>query len=126
MQILIRETKTVKREIGQLDWAKKMILAPRIKRGMKSQCAVCGKEITGEFFIAGFKAGQKNMMMHEDCQPYGVRVIAASNPIDQRAASAPLHPVVGQSNCPVCNKPIEEGNMSSTGYIDYCKACYNV
>ena len=48
------------------------------------------------------------------------------NPADQRAASAPVHPVVGQSNCPVCNKPIEEGNMSSTGYIDYCKACYNV
>ena len=27
-----------------------------------------------------------------------MRVIAESNPTDQRAASAPLHPVVGQSN----------------------------
>ena len=45
------------------------------------------------------------------------------NPTDQRAASAPVHPLVGQSICPVCNKPIEEGNMSSTGYIDYCKEC---
>ena len=53
-----------------------------------------------------------------------VRVLSSlPNPIDQRAASAPLHPVVGQSICPVCNKPIEEGNMSSTGYIYYCKAC---
>ena len=52
--------------------------------------------------------------------------LSLPNPADQRAASAPVNPVVGQSNCPVCNKPIEEGNMSSTGYIDYCKACYNV
>lgn len=27
------------------------------------------------------------------------------------------------SICPVCNKPIDQVNMSSTGYIDYCKVC---
>ena len=90
MQILIRETKTVKREIGQVDWAKKMILAPRIKRGMKSQCAVCGKEITGEFFIAGFKAGQKNIMMHEACQPCEMRVFCLPNDkVDREAGENP-------------------------------------
>ena len=38
-------------------------------------------------------------------------------------AGSEIDRLVGQSICPVCNKPIEEGNMSSTGYIDYCKEC---
>jgi hypothetical protein len=42
------------------------------------------------------------------------------------AKPAPVHQLVGQAICPVCNKPIEEGNMSSTGYIDYHRECNRV
>lgn len=42
-------------------------MASRISAGMKTKCDACGKEITDEFFIGGFKAGHANLKLHESC-----------------------------------------------------------
>ena len=52
-----------------------------------------------------------------------LRVIAESNPERLPGVSAPVDRVVEQSICPVCNKQIDDADMSSTGYIDYHKEC---
>ncbi len=56
-------------DIGPLDHAVRLPMRLRLKRGMTSRCVVCHKDITDDFFIAGFKTGERNMMMHETCAP---------------------------------------------------------
>ncbi len=56
-------------ENGDLDFKQRFSNAPRLERGMKTRCAACGKDITDEFFIGGFKAGHQNLILHERCAP---------------------------------------------------------
>jgi hypothetical protein len=67
----IRVPTTRMKDIGTMDATLRLPTAGRIKHGMKTTCCVCGKAITDEFFIGGFKAGERNMMMHEACLPEG-------------------------------------------------------
>lgn len=69
MQILKQVTKTVKKEIGNLDGKVRLPTASRISCGMKTKCDACGKEITDEFFVGGFKTGLPNLKLHERCAP---------------------------------------------------------
>ena len=55
------------KEIGKLDFTKELPMAGRIRAGMKTNCDRCGKPITSETFVAGFKAGIKNMKFHAAC-----------------------------------------------------------
>lgn len=65
MKILKQVTRAV--EIGGLDNTLRLPTAARISAGMKTTCAACGKPVTDEFFITGFKAGHRNMILHESC-----------------------------------------------------------
>ena len=66
---IITETVSVrrKRSIGRLDHALRLPTASRIKHGMKTICKICSQPITDEFFIGGFKGGERNMILHEAC-----------------------------------------------------------
>ena len=55
------------KEIGKLDFTKELPMAGRMRKGMKTTCDRCGKPITSETFIAGFKNGMKNMKFHAAC-----------------------------------------------------------
>lgn len=63
----IRRPTTRLAEIGALDSTKPLPTAGRIRAGMKTNCDRCGKPITDEFFIAGFKTGLPNMKFHAGC-----------------------------------------------------------
>lgn len=63
----IRKPTTRLTDIGPLDFTKPLPIAGRIRAGMKTNCDRCGKPITDEFFIAGFKAGLPNMKFHQAC-----------------------------------------------------------
>ena len=69
MKITVPTTKV--KDIGRLDATLRLPTASRIKRGMKTVCCVCKKPVTDPFFIAGFKSGYPNMIIHETCLPEG-------------------------------------------------------
>ena len=69
MKITVPTTKV--KDIGLLDATLRLPTAGRIKRGMKTVCVVCHQPVTDPFFIAGFKAGHPNMIIHEACLPEG-------------------------------------------------------
>jgi len=54
-------------DIGPLDNTLRLPTASRIKHGMKTICRRCGKPVTDEYFIVGFKKGFPNMIFHESC-----------------------------------------------------------
>ena len=63
----VRTQTTKLTEIGKLDFVLRMPTAPRIRMGIKTTCRRCGKAITDETFICGFKKGYANMLFHERC-----------------------------------------------------------
>jgi hypothetical protein len=65
----VRKPTTRLTDIGRLDATLRLPTAGRIQKGMKTTCARCGKAITDPTFIAGFKAGHHNLMLHEACMP---------------------------------------------------------
>lgn len=54
-------------EIGALDHKVRLPMVSRISHGMKTVCDACGESITDEYFIGGFKAGHRNLKLHEKC-----------------------------------------------------------
>ena len=60
-----------KRNIGRLDHALRLPIAGRIRYGMKTNCKSCLQPITDEFFVVGFKNGERNIMLHETCLAVG-------------------------------------------------------
>ena len=56
-----------RKDIGPLDATIRLPMASRLKYGVKTVCAVCGKPITDEFFLGGFKKRHRNLMLHEAC-----------------------------------------------------------
>ena len=54
-------------DIGPLDYIRRFPMAGRIKYDMKTICRRCGKPVTDEYFIGGFKKGFPNMIFHESC-----------------------------------------------------------
>lgn len=65
--MIIKEPGFVDREIGNLDVTHRLPMASRIANKMSTICDVCRQEITDEFFVAGFKAGVRNLKLHERC-----------------------------------------------------------
>lgn len=65
MKITIPTTKV--KDIGPLDQAMRLPNAGRKRIGRKTTCNRCGKAITEDYFIGGFKKGLPNMMFHESC-----------------------------------------------------------
>ena len=65
MKVLKKVTRLV--DIGRLDATMTLPTEPRTRFGLKTVCDRCGKPITDEYFIAGFKSGEKNMLFHEAC-----------------------------------------------------------
>ncbi len=63
----IRKMRPVAVEIGPLDHTVRLPMAARISHGMKTICDACGKPITDEYFIGGFKTGHANLKLHEAC-----------------------------------------------------------
>ncbi len=63
----IRVATTKLKEIGELDLVRRLPNAVRLRKGMETTCCRCGKPVTDEHFIAGFKAGYPNMIFHETC-----------------------------------------------------------
>ncbi len=63
----IRKPTTHLVDIGPLDHCMKLPTASRIAHGMKTICRSCGEPVTDEFFIAGFKEGQSNLILHRVC-----------------------------------------------------------
>lgn len=55
------------RDVGDLQAVRALCTESRTRRGIKTPCAACGKQITDEFFFAGFAQGQPNRMFHFDC-----------------------------------------------------------
>lgn len=64
-KIIVPTTKL--KDIGKLDQLQRYPMAGRIKAEMKTTCSRCGKPVTDEFFVAGFKKGMPNMIFHEGC-----------------------------------------------------------
>jgi hypothetical protein len=54
-------------DVGALEHVHALPTAPRIRHGMKTTCAACGKPIVSAFFYAGFAQGQPNRMFHFAC-----------------------------------------------------------
>ena len=54
-------------DVGPLNAVHALPTGSRIRHGMKTTCASCGKQITEEMFYAGFAQGQPNRMFHFDC-----------------------------------------------------------
>lgn len=69
MKVIKTVTSTRLVEIGPMDAHARLPMEIRLRHKMKSVCKRCGKDITDEFFIAGFKSGHPNMMFHEACIP---------------------------------------------------------
>ena len=65
MKIIVPTTKL--KDIGELDATRRLPMAGRLRRKMKTICKSCGKPVTDEYFIAGFKKGLPNMIFHESC-----------------------------------------------------------
>lgn len=63
----IRIPSTALKDIGPLDSKLRLPMASRLRAGMKTTCDHCGKAITDEYFIGGFKAGHRNLKLHEHC-----------------------------------------------------------
>lgn len=61
------KTRLVPIEIGELDATVRLPTKSRISVGMKTICDACGRPITDEYFIGGFKNGHPNMKFHESC-----------------------------------------------------------
>ena len=69
-------------DIGPLDHALRLPTVARTSHGMKTICRSCRQPVTEEYFIAGFKAGEPNMILHESCcsdEP-AVKRLGAANP----------------------------------------------
>ena len=56
-------------DIGKLDAVLKLPTSARIRRGMETNCAACGRAIVDEWLLGGFKKGKPNMMFHLKCVP---------------------------------------------------------
>ena len=69
MNILIPAT--VVKDIGRLDATLRLPTAPRTGHHMATICCICGQQIEDETFLAGFKLGYPNMILHEACLPEG-------------------------------------------------------
>lgn len=65
LQKILKRKKANK--IFPFDGTESLPMAGRIKRGMKSKCFFCKEDITDERFVAGFKTGHKNVLMHSSC-----------------------------------------------------------
>ena len=61
------KTRRVLEEIGELDQTTRLPMSSRIAAGMKTNCDACGKPITDEYFVAGFKTGHATLKLHESC-----------------------------------------------------------
>lgn len=63
--------KTLKRKkphkIFPFDGIESLPMSGRLKHGIKSKCFFCKQDITDNTFVAGFKQGHKNVLMHESC-----------------------------------------------------------
>jgi hypothetical protein len=72
-------------DIGPLDHALRLPTASRVLHAMKTICRACREPVTDEYFIAGFKAGENHMILHESCcadEP-AVKRLGAPNPFPQ-------------------------------------------
>ena len=67
----IRKPTTHLVEIGPLDTTLRLPTIGRKKYNMKTTCVRCGKQVDDEYFIAGFKKGHPNMILHEKCAKEG-------------------------------------------------------
>ena len=67
MEVIKTQKITRKVEIGELDGTKRLPMAPRKEMGRVDKCAACGEVINDEYFVAGFKQGHPNMLLHEAC-----------------------------------------------------------
>lgn len=65
MQIRVPTTRL--KDIGPLDKVMRLPIMARRERGMKTTCSHCGKQVEEDYFIAGFKTGMANMILHEKC-----------------------------------------------------------
>lgn len=65
MRIRVRESVTRVVDIGELDYHERLPIAPR--KGRRTPCSVCRRNITDEYFIGAIKQGWPNMMFHESC-----------------------------------------------------------
>jgi hypothetical protein len=54
-------------DIGKPDHILRLPTSARKKRGMKTRCQACGREVEDDTFAAVFKKGEKNMIFHEGC-----------------------------------------------------------
>ena len=70
-------------DIGNLDTVLRLPMIGRVRNGMKIVCDRCGKSITDDFFIGGFKKGFPNMKFHENCvDTTGARIIDHATPVE--------------------------------------------
>lgn len=69
----IRERVAIQRirDIGKLDNTLDLPMKSRLHAGLKTVCDACGKSITGERFVVGFKKGHRNMTFHPECLEEG-------------------------------------------------------
>lgn len=67
----IKKSKTVRyvEEIGPLDATMRLPMSGRPANRVETICDACGDRITDEWFIAGFKTGERNLKLHERCAP---------------------------------------------------------
>ncbi len=65
MQIRVSTTRL--KGIGPLEKVMRLSAIGRHVRGMKTTCVRCGKQVEEDYFIAGFKTGLANMIIHESC-----------------------------------------------------------
>jgi hypothetical protein len=56
-------------DIGRLDATMRLPMGLRKRLGMRTVCDACGQHINDEYFIVGFKAGSRNILLHEGCLP---------------------------------------------------------
>ena len=63
----VRMPSIAMQDVGELTHVHALPTASRIRRGMKTACAVCGKPIVNAFFYAGFAPGQPNRIFHYAC-----------------------------------------------------------
>ena len=72
--VTIHETKRVVRPVGiVLDHAKRLPMAGRLRRQMRTVCDACREPITDEYFYGGFATGHRNLLLHEACTPEAMR-----------------------------------------------------
>jgi len=63
----IRKQTTSLVEIGPLDDVVWLPTAKRKRHYLGTVCCRCGCSVDGDYFALGFKAGQPNMILHEEC-----------------------------------------------------------